>query len=122
MFLNSENIDLFVRFLWAGLLFGLFYIFCKFIIRLARRNVYITNLVLFCYWLLFGGTFAYYSISYYNYSFCIFGLFGMVLGFILVKISIDFLFTKLAKFIYNKFSKSKKRKKIDVKLRTDEKN
>lgn len=123
MFGAGTDMNIFLKFLWVGLIYGIIYIFCKFIIRLFHKNVYVTNLVMFCFWLLFGGTFAFYCIAYNNYSFSLGGLGCMAAGFILVKFSIDFFFTKICKVIYNKFRNLKKRKNQDVNnLRTNEKN
>lgn len=121
MITGGTEIEMCLKFLWAGLIFGLIYLFCKFIVRLSRKNLYITNVVMFCYWLLFGGTFALYCMRLNNFSFTFAGLLSMVAGFILVKISIDFFFTKFCKLIYNGFVKLRKRKSTNVNLRTNEK-
>ena len=110
MFFKNYLIDLSPLFLWVGLVFGLIHIFCKCVVKLFRNNIYVTNFVGFCYWLLFGGFFARICLVYYNYCFCWFGLLFMFFGFFLVKISVDFFFTKFAKVIYNKFTKKKRGK------------
>ena len=56
----------------------------------------------------------------YNYSFCGFGLFGMLLGLIIIKISVDFFFDYLIRFIYNEF-RNIRRKNKNGKLQTNEK-
>ena len=110
MFFKGHLIGIASRFLWAGLVLGLFHILCKMVIKASRRNVYVANIVGFCFWLLFGLVFSRFSIVLNNYEICWFGLFSMFFGFALVKISIDFFFTKFAKVVYNKLANSKKRK------------
>lgn len=121
MFFKNASIYLFLRFLWFGLVLGLILLFFKFVIRVFRKNVYIHNLLMFCYTLLFGLTYCYLCKTFYNFSFCWFGLFGMVLGLILVKISIEFFFTKIISLLYNKFTKLFSRRKNDGELRTSQK-
>lgn len=116
MFFKNHLVALSARFLWFGLVIGLFSIICSAVIRLSKRNIYVTNLVGFCFWLVFGGAFARMCVVYYNYSFCWFGLLFMFLGLFLVKISIEFFFTKFAKLIYNKLTKLKQRKLCNGKL------
>jgi len=121
MFFRNSLIYLFLKFFWIGLILGLFLIVCGLVIKASRKNVYIYNIISFCYCLLFGGIFTYLCIKYYNFSFCWFGLLGMFLGLGLTKISINFFFTKLAKLLYNKFKNVSERKKENVRLRTNEK-
>ena len=97
---------------------GLANLFCRFVIRVSKKNVYITNIVGFCFWLVFGGIFSFLSLIYNNYSVCWYGLFGMILGFWLVKISVDFFFTKLMQLLYNKFALRKIRKRSNGELQT----
>ena len=110
MFFKNHLIALFAKFLWVGLILGLFYLICSAVIKLSKRNIYVSNIIGFCYWLLFGGAYAFFCANFYFHSFCWFGLLGMFLGFGLVKISIDFFFTKFARLVYNKLAKLKKRK------------
>ena len=121
MFFKNHLISLAAKFLWVGLILGMFYIVCEIVVKLSRRNVYVTNIVGFCFWLLFGGLFARMSIVYYNYSFCWFGLISMLTGWFLVKISINFFFTKFAKLLYNKLANSKKGKRKYEQLQANEK-
>ncbi len=121
MFFKNYLIGIFLRFTWFGILFGLFNIFCMLIVRLTRRNLYITNIVYFCFWLSFGGIYTALCQTYYNFSFCAFGLAGMFLGLIFVKIGIEYFFTKLCLLLYNKLKKIKKKEKSNGKLRTSEK-
>ena len=121
MFFKNHLITLALLFLWAGLVLGLFHIFCKFVIRLFRNNVYVTNIVGFCFWLAFGFVFSRICIVYYDYSFCMFGLFSMIVGFVLTKISVDFFFTKFAKLIYNRLTKKKRGKQRYEQLCTNQK-
>ena len=107
MFFNNSTILLFLNFLWLGLIFGFVHILFKLVVQVSRKNVYVTNFVGFCFWLAFGMCFSVVSIARYNYSVCWFGLFGMFLGFFLVKISADFFFTKIILLLYNKHTKRK---------------
>ena len=117
MFFKNYLIYIFVRFLLIGLYFGLARIPCKWIVRLSKDNVYVHNLVWFAFWLAFGGVFALFSVSVYNYTFCWFGLLAMFLGLFLVKISIEFFFTNLILLLYNKFASRKLRKSKNGELR-----
>ena len=77
---------------------------------LSHKNVYFLNFVSFSFWLAFGFMFSQLCLMFYNYQFCWFGLLGMMLGLILVKISVEFFFTKFAMLLYNKFNKKTKGK------------
>ena len=111
MFLKTHLISVAARFLWAGLILGVFYIFCELVVKFSRRNVYISNIVGFCFWLLFGFVYARFCIVLNSYSVCWYGLFSMFFGFFLVKISLNFFFTKIARVVYNKLANSKRRKR-----------
>ena len=117
MFFKNYLIYIFFRFLLLGLYFGIAKIFCEWVKRLFRNNVYVSNLIDFAFWLAFGGVFALLSVALYNYTFCWFGLLGMFLGLLLVKISINFFFTNLILLLYNKFTKRKLRKSKNGELR-----
>ncbi len=122
MFFQGQNLELFFRFVWLGLIFGASSVLVKLIIKLFKRNLYVTNLICFVYWLGFGMVYNLMCVYFYNYTFCWFGLLGMVVGMILIKISIEFFFDRLVSFIYNKIILVKtKRKIIDGKLQTNKK-
>lgn len=121
MFLKNHLVLLASRFLWWGLVLGMIYIICAIVIRAFKRNVYISNLISFCFWLAFGFIFIILCNSLYNYQFCWFGLLSMFLGLLLVKFSINFFFTKFVELLYNKLAKLKSRKKKNGKLQTNEK-
>ena len=121
MFFKNHLITVAAKFLWAGLILGLFYVFCKMVVRLSKRNVYVSNIVGFCFWVLFGFTFARMSFLFNNYRVCWFGLISMVVGLILVKISIDFFFTNFARVLYNGVAKLKRGKQEYGKLQTSKK-
>ena len=122
MFFKNFLIFVFFKFLWAGLVFGLIKIVCNLVLRLFKNNVYAVNLISFCYWGLFGFHFLKLCFIYYNLSFCWFGLLGMFLGIGLVKISLDFLFTKSFLLVYNKIAKLRLRKGRDGEFQSNEKN
>ena len=122
MFFKNHVLGLSAKFLWVGLVLGLFFIVCKFVVLASKRNIYVTNLTWFCFFLLFGGTFAMLCKIYYSHKFCTFGLLSMILGLFLVKISLDFFFTKFARMIYNGFTKLKKGKPRYEQLQTNQKN
>lgn len=102
MFFKNFLIFVFLKFLWVGLIFGLFKLVCNAVTVLFKKNVYVCNLVSFCFWLAFGITFSVMSFALYNFSFCWFGLLGMLFGLLLVKISVNFFFTIFVKLLYNK--------------------
>lgn len=110
MFFKTHLIGVASRFLWAGLVLGLFFIICELVVKLSRKNVYVSNIVGFCFWLLFGFAFARLCIVLNHYQVCWFGLISMFFGFFLVKISLNFFFTKFARVVYNKLANSKRRK------------
>lgn len=116
MFFKNYLVAIFLKFLLIGLYFGLVKIFCKAVINLSRRNIFVVNLISFVFWLAFGAMFAYLSVTLYNYSFCWFGLLGMFLGLFLVQFSIDFFFTNLVFLIYNKLRKNSKGRKEQWKI------
>ena len=120
MFQNEQMIELFIRFLWLGLVFGLISIPFKFVVKVFKRNIYILNLMSFVYWLGFGAVFDCMCIKFYNFSFCWFGLLGMLLGLLFVKISIGFFFDYFVRFIYNKVV-LKKQRRANGKLQTNKK-
>ena len=107
MFLKNHYIALFCKFLWWGLVFGLFYVICKLVIKAFKRNVYVSNLVTFCFWLAFGLVFSWVSIVMYNYTFCWFGLLFMLIGFWFVKKTQQIFFTKFVLLLYNSVTKIK---------------
>jgi hypothetical protein len=119
VFFKNYLVGLAAKFLWFGLLLGLFLIVCELVIKISKRNLYITNIVGFCYTLLSGGVFAGLCRVYYHSQFCWFGLVSMLAGIALVKCSIDFFFTKFAKMIYNVLTKLKKRKLKNEQLQTN---
>ncbi len=121
MFFKNALITLFLKFLWVGLIFGLIWIVCSLVIKLSRKNIFVFNIVTFCYFLGFGMTFAIMCVTLYNYSFCWFGLLAMAFGVILIKISIEFFFTIFVKLLYNKFTKSFYKGKKDGKFQQVEK-
>lgn len=121
MFFKNFLFSLFLKFLWIGLILGVFKMFCNLVCRVSRRNVYVVNLVNFCFWSVFSIIFIYFCINFYNFQFCWFGFFAMLVGIYFVKISIEFFFTNALKLLYNKIDKVKLRKKRNGKLGYDEK-
>lgn len=121
MFFKNFVIPLSLKFLWVGLIFGVFFGFCDIIKKMAKRNLYVVNIVDFCFWLAFLFVFARMSFVLYDYEICWFGLASMLLGLILVKISVNFFFTKFAKLVYNGLTDLKRRKHRYGKLQTNEK-
>lgn len=122
MFFKNGLIDVSLKFFWVGLIFGLAWILCSFVIKLSRRNVFVVNLVTFSFILGFGLVFGRMCLFLYNYSFCWFGLLSMAFGVILVQISIQIFFTFLIKLLYNKFKNNFSRGKNHGKLQQSEKN
>ena len=120
MFFKNALIFLFLKFFWFGLIFGLIWLLCKLVIKVSKNNVYIFNIITFCFVLAFGVIYVWLCNSYYNYSFCWFGLLGMVLGIILVSISINFFFTIFAKLLYNKCIKRNLRGRKNGKLQSNQ--
>ena len=107
MFFKNELVFLALRFLWLGLVFGVIYIVFSLIVKASKKNLYITNIVGFCFWLAFGLVFSWVSIVMYNYTFCWFGLLFMLIGFWFVKKTQQIFFTKFVLLLYNSVTKIK---------------
>lgn len=105
MFFKNHLLYLALKFLWLGLVFGLVYVIVKLVYRLSKNNVYVRNFVSFCFWIAFGMSFSMLCVWAYDARFCWFGLLFMCFGMVLVKISIDFFFTKFVGLLYNKLRK-----------------
>ena len=122
MFFKGQEFSLFALFLWLGLVFGVIAIVFKTTAKLFKRNAYVVNLLTFVFWTGFGLTFCLMCNRFYNYSFCWFGLIGMCLGLVFIKISVQFFFDRLVRFIYNKVIIMKtKRKSRSGRLQTNKK-
>lgn len=122
MFFNNHLIFLSLKFFWVGLIFGLVYILFYMTGKVCKKNIYVCNVLGFCYFLSFGFCYSLMSISLYNYSFCWFGLVFMLAGFYLVKKTQQIFFTKIAWLLYNKTANRKqKRKDISGKLQASQK-
>lgn len=117
---GNSNIDLFLKFFYVGLIFGLIMIIFDLVCKIFKRNVYVFNLAWFVFFLAFGFVFSRMSLNLFNFSFCWFGLFGMILGTFLVKISIKFFFDNLIRLIYNIIIKVGDKKRYG-KLQQDQK-
>lgn len=122
MFFNNHLIFLSLKFFWVGLVFGFVFIAFDLADKLCHKNIFVSNFLGFFYWLTFGFCFCIMSVSFYNYSFCWFGLVFMIAGFYLVKKTQQIFFTKIAWLLYNKTANRKqKRKDISGKLQTSQK-
>lgn len=120
MFFNNAVVLLFVKFLWAGLFLGLVSVILKLIAKICQKNVVIVNMLSFVFWIIFGALYLLMSFTLNNYSLSFVGLFGMILGIIVIKISIDFFFDYFIRFIYNEFILHK-RKRENGKIQADKK-
>ncbi len=120
MFFKNHLITVAARFLWVGLIAGLVYIVIKFISKLSGKNVYVHNLITFCFWLAVGLVFSRACIVLYQCKFCWFGLLSLLVGMFLVKISIEFFFTKFMRLLYNVLKKKEKRDKRNGKLQANQ--
>ena len=120
MFFKGFEILLFSKFLWAGLIFGIFAIVLKTIAKIFRKNAYIINFFVFSFISMFGCVFLLMCLRFNNFSFSGVGLFAMILGVAIIRISIEFFFDYFIRFIYNEFS-SLKRKRKNGKLQADKK-
>ena len=120
IFFKNSLMTIFIKFFWAGLFFGLVAVVFKTISKIFKKNIVVVNLLSFVFWIAFGLIYFKMCVVLYNYSFCGFGLFGMLLGLIIIKISVDFFFDYLIRFIYNEF-RNIRRKNKNGKLQTNEK-
>ncbi len=111
MFFKGMQIELFVKFLWVGLCFGLASIALKTIAKIFKRNVFVVNALMFIFVISFGVAFSYMSFAKCSFSFSGIGLFAMIFGVAIIKISIDFFFDYFIRFIYNEFSLLKRKRK-----------
>ena len=103
MFFKNAVILMFVKFLWLGLIFGVVRIVFKFISKIFRKNVIVVNILSFIFWLALGVVYFLMCFKLNNYSFSGIGLFGVVLGLLIIKISVEFFFDYFLRFIYNEF-------------------
>lgn len=119
-FFRNFEILLFVKFLWVGLTFGLIAIVLKTIAKIFRKNAYVVNLFVFCFVCAFGVSYFLMCFYFNNYSFSGIGLFAMLLGVLIIRISVEFFFDYFIRFIYNEFS-LRRRKRKNGKLQADKK-
>lgn len=120
MFFQNVNVLLFVKFLWAGLILGLVSVVLKTIAKVLRKNAYVVNCLTFLFWLAFGAIYYYMCLLFNYQAVTIIGLFGMMLGIVIIKISIDFFFDYFIRFIYNEL-RLRKGKKKNGKIQTSKK-
>ena len=111
MFFKGSTILVASRFLWLGLVFGCGYFLCRVLYKIARHNIYVSNFVSFVYWLAFGFVFSRACFVLNNYSFCFYGLLSTLAGYVLARISVDFVLTFFARLLYSNVIKYGKRKK-----------
>ncbi len=111
MFFQNFLFSLFLKFLWLGLVLGVFKMFCSLICKMTRNNIFIVNVVNFCFWSVFSLFFTYFCVYFYSFSFCWFGFLAMLAGIYFVKISVEICFTNLLKLLYNKLDKKPRGKK-----------
>lgn len=116
MFFKGFFISLLLKFIKIGLLLGCFKLFCNLVCKISKKNIYVVNLINFCFWSIFSIFFIYFCIIFYNYEFCWFGFFAMLLGIYFIKISVEFFFTNILKLLYNKIDKNNLRKNSNGKL------
>ena len=121
MFFKTFLFSLFLKFLWLGMILGLFKLFCNLVCKLSHRNIFIVNIVNFCFWSIFSLFFVYFCDKFYNLDFCWFGFLAMLVGINFIKITIEFFFTKLLKLLYNKIDNKSLRKNNYGKLDYNEK-
>ena len=120
MFFKGYQIELFSKFLWVGLVFGVCAIVLKTISKIFRRNVYVVNALMFMFVTAFGVVYSLMCFRLNNYSFSGIGLFSMLLGVLIIRISVEFFFDYFVRFIYNEFSLLKGKRK-NGKLQTNKK-
>ena len=120
MFFKGYQIELFSKFLWVGLVLGVCAIILKTISKVFRRNVYIVNTLMFVFVSAFGVIYSLMCFRLNNYSYSGIGLFSMLLGVLIIRISVEFFFDYFLRFIYNEFSLVK-RKRRNGKLQTNKK-
>ena len=111
IFFRNFEIVLFSKFLWVGLVCGLLAIILKMVSKVFRKNVYVVNLLMFLFVTVFGCGFSLMCYFFNNYSFSAIGLFAMLLGVLIIRISVEFFFDYFIRFIYNEFSLLKRKDK-----------
>lgn len=120
MFFKGFQLEIFSKFLWVGLIFGLFAIVLKLISKIFRKNAYLVNFLMFVFVVCFGLFFFKMCLIFNSYSFSGIGLFSMILGVLIIRISVEFFFDYFIRFIYNEFSLLKRKHK-NGKLQTNKK-
>ena len=120
MFFKNAMLVLFGEFLWVGLVLGVVSVVLKTISKIFRKNVFVVNFLSFIFWMAFGGLYSYLCFQINNISFSGVGLFAMLLGVLIIRISVEFFFDYFIRFIYNEFSLLKRKHK-NGKLQADKK-
>ena len=114
MFFGNASVLLFIKFLWLGLIFGIISLILKTIAKIFKKNAFIVNVLMFVFMIALAGMYLFMCVHFNNYSLSWVGLFGVIIGVLIVKISIDFFFDYFIRFIYNEFI-SRKRKRLNGK-------
>ena len=120
MFFKGYEIALFSKFLWAGLVLGVGAIAFKLLSKIFRKNVFVVNFLMAIFVLIFGGIFSVMCFRLNDFGFSGLGLFAMILGVLIIRISVEFFFDYFLRFIYNEFSLLKRKRK-NGKLQADKK-
>ena len=103
MFFRNGIITLFIKFLWVGLVFGVIAVVLKTMAKICKKNVVVVNALTFLFWISLSFVYLWMCVTFNNYAFSGIGAFGIILGVIIIKISIDFFFDYFIRFIYNEF-------------------
>lgn len=111
MFQNMFDGQIFLKFLFLGVIFGLFFEICKIIKIISKNNIFITNTINFIYFCTFGTYFCSFLLKFAGGTLYIYTILASVFGFVLEQISIGFFFTNLYKLLYNVFTKLMSRAK-----------
>ena len=98
---NWLDSQIFLKFLFLGIIFGVFYEICKIIKIVSKDNVFITNTSNFLFFCTFGVYFCSFLTRFAGGEFQLFTIFSSILGFVLEQNSIGFFFTFARKLLYN---------------------
>ena len=99
---NSVSLNIFIVFLFAGLIVGFIYNFLGLIKIATKRNFLVENIVDFLCAVMGGFVFIYCVFRFQEGYFSLFEVVGFAIGIVFARIIVKNLFTSLIKWVYNK--------------------
>lgn len=107
--------QIFLKFLFLGIIFGFVYEICKILKLVFKNNVFITNTANFIFFCTFGVYFCSFLMRFANGNVYLYTIFASIIGFVLEQNSFGFFFTFIYKLLYN-VSRKIKNKIVSTKI------